>query len=193
MRMVANCKTIRGCPKSRAALSIAPIGLAEIGQVIPAVKRLNRGMFIRTPSKLFRGKLPDEIMQIITPCTASPDDGFHHHGRKHGKGSAGYRLSCLTPEPSAEHGKPEQDALFFFRQEFPRLDKDSPHRLVTGRFVTRRYPQKIHPAFDFLHDLATKQSPHPGGSQFDPQGISFDQAADANDKPDSPLYTFGVH
>ena len=49
---------------------------------------------------------------------------FAHHGGKCGERRSGHHLGRLTPKPTLEHRQPQQDPLFFLREELPRMVED---------------------------------------------------------------------
>src|SRR5215211_4124184 len=112
--------------------SQAWVCLAEIHQVISAVTRLGCSLFIWKFGKLFSGKLPDELMQIITSRAASPNKGLGQQRREHSKGRLCDLLCRFPPEPATEDRKPKEDSLLFLREQLPGMVKDSPHGPVTS-------------------------------------------------------------
>ena len=63
--------------RSRGAAQAA-VRLAKKSQVVLAVTRPECHQFFWVFGKMFRGKLPDEVMQIIAPRPASSNQRFRH-------------------------------------------------------------------------------------------------------------------
>src|SRR3989304_9704046 len=122
-------------------------------------------------------ELVDQFVQVVSPDAASADEGLGNERGKRGQARPGHRLPRLPLESALEHGKLEENPLFFLRKQSPRMIEDRAHGTVTSGKVPGRYGKEVQPALDLPRDFVTGESSHPGRGEFEPQRHATDPPA----------------